>query len=104
MASNNKPGGATPLGKAVSSALIAACLVGIAYWYVTRPKADVQPVVVPTVSAVEVSAQKVGEPQPVEIPQVTQSVSKEVVAKPATQQQSTGSDDPYGSLSTKGNK
>lgn len=103
MESNNKPGGATPLGRAVSSVLIAAVVVGGAYWYVTRPKVEVQPVVTPVTQTVEVPAQKADEPVRVEPPQAVQPQSKEVT--PATKQQPTvGSDDPYGNLSTKGNK
>jgi hypothetical protein len=101
MESNNRPGGATPLGRAISSVLIAAVLTAGAYWYVTRPKVEVPPTTTPAAQTVDAPAKKADEPVRVETPQAPQPTPKEVA--PATKQQPTaGSDDPYSNLSTKG--
>lgn len=102
MANIGKPGGATPLGRVVSAVLIAAVLVALGYWWTTRPKAERQPEVPAATQTETPPPAKVEVPTPrAETPQA----SPPAVAQPTPRQQQTGgSDDPYGNLSIKEKK
>ncbi len=107
MASNERPGGTTPLGKLVISLIIAALLVGAGYWFMQRPKAAAQPDSAQSTFPVPSTT---AEPLPVVEPAVRteapQAQPPAVAPAPAArvQPQTGGSDDPYGNLSTKEKK